>query len=177
MGENEKDGNVATDPQDLRRQKTQDLPAKSPSSDDGDGAEAKRIGGNPDESVRKNIDLEVMELRASLQSQGLFRDAIEDICNEKRQRLLEEHQQGNMATLASPDRKASEDPEDGADEDSSDASEVDVERERQKAAALAAAAGSDRDRQKPKAKLKSNTETLEQKEKDREKEKKVKDGG
>merc|ERR1712110_131833 len=82
--------------EDLSSGKTLDLPAKSPSCDFGDRAEANRTGGNPSESVQKNIDLEVMELRASLQSQGLFRDAIEEICNEKRQRLLEEHQQGNM---------------------------------------------------------------------------------
>merc|ERR1712085_46635 len=37
-----------------------------------------------DASFLKNIDLEVLELRASLDFQGLHRDSIEDICDEKR---------------------------------------------------------------------------------------------
>jgi len=49
-------------------------------------------------AVLRNIELEVMELRASLETQGLHRDAIEDICDEKRQRLIDEHER----TLASP---------------------------------------------------------------------------
>merc|ERR1712194_534784 len=45
-----------------------------------------------DASFLKNIDLEVLELRASLDFQGLHRDSIEDICDEKRQRLVEEYE-------------------------------------------------------------------------------------
>merc|ERR1712087_258267 len=55
-------------------------------------------------AVLRNIELEVMELRASLEAQSLHRDAIDDICDEKRQRLIEEHE----ASLASPARRDSE---------------------------------------------------------------------
>merc|ERR1712185_488381 len=34
---------------------------------------------------------EVMELRVELEQQGLFRDAIQDCCDEKRRELIEEH--------------------------------------------------------------------------------------
>merc|ERR1712087_715378 len=63
-------------------------------------------------AVLRNIELEVMELRASLEPQGLHRDAIDDICDEKRQRLIEEHE----ASLASPARNQSEN---GENDDSS----------------------------------------------------------
>jgi len=53
-----------------------------------------------DRGLLRTIELEVMELRASLEIQGLHRDAIQDICDEKRQRLIEEHE----ASLASPMR-------------------------------------------------------------------------
>merc|ERR1712187_375890 len=70
---------------------------------------------NDDQGGLQNIELEVMELRASLTAQGLFRDSIEEICEEKRQRLIEEHQasMGFGASLASPMRRES-------DEESSD---------------------------------------------------------
>jgi len=61
-------------------------------------------GSRIDHEVLRSIELEVMELRASLETQGLHRDAIDDICGEKRQRLIEEHE----ATLASPMRRDSE---------------------------------------------------------------------
>jgi len=78
--------------------------------DEGAGAEAEALpltedaGSRIEHTVLRNIELEVMELRASLETQGLHRDAIEDICDEKRQRLIEEHE----ATLASPMRKDSD---------------------------------------------------------------------
>merc|ERR1712087_900950 len=50
-----------------------------------------------DASFLKNIDLEVLELRASLETQGLHRDSIEDICDEKRQRLIEEYEANVIA--------------------------------------------------------------------------------
>jgi len=76
---------------------------------DNDGeAEAPHLadgaGSRIEHKVLRNIELEVMELRASLETQGLHRDAIEDICDEKRQRLIEEHE----ATLASPMRRDSD---------------------------------------------------------------------
>lgn len=55
-------------------------------------------GSKLDHAVLRNIELEVMEMRASLEMQGLHRDAIQDICDEKRQRMIKEHE----ASLASP---------------------------------------------------------------------------
>merc|ERR1712139_145873 len=51
-----------------------------------------------DHDVLRDIELEVMELRASLETQGLFKDAIQDICDEKRRNLIKEQE----AILASP---------------------------------------------------------------------------
>jgi hypothetical protein len=68
--------------------------------------ESQRTSSTKDSSGRKEIDndvlrdieLEVMELRASLETQGLFKDAIQDICDEKRRNLIKEQE----AILASP---------------------------------------------------------------------------
>merc|ERR1711948_224507 len=72
------------------------------------------------------IELEVMELRASLEMQGLHRDAIEDICDEKRQRLIEEQE----ASLASP--RLGEDSKIAPDSPETSSSESEAHRRREK---------------------------------------------
>lgn len=67
----------------------------------GSSAEPEAAASKMDRDVLRGIELEVMELRASLETQGLHRDAIQDICDEKRQRLIDEHE----ATLKSPMNK------------------------------------------------------------------------
>merc|ERR1711988_1996725 len=54
--------------------------------DAGDTSGTKQL----DRGVLRKIELEVMELRADLETQGLFRDSIQEICDEKRQRLIAE---------------------------------------------------------------------------------------
>merc|ERR1712060_244701 len=76
-----------------------------------------------DRAVLRDIELEVMEMRASMELQGLHRDAIEDICNEKRQRMIEEHE----AVLASPKFEKEEEDD---DTDSDEEREREQERER-----------------------------------------------
>lgn len=74
----------------------------------GNAAEADLAPGS--KMSLQDINLEVTELRASLVLQGLHQDAIEDICDEKRQRLMDERD----GKLASPPRLASP----GGDDDS-----------------------------------------------------------
>jgi len=69
--------------------------------------------------VLRNIELEVMELRASLETQALHRDAIDDICDEKRQRLIDEHE----SNLASPAQRDTS-PENGDEQEQHDAARV-----------------------------------------------------
>lgn len=130
-----------------------------------------------DRGALRRIELEVMELRASLENQGLFRDAIEDICGEKRQRLIEEHE----ASLASPPfgREAggggadSDDDSDSPPAGHSTSRGRDSERERAALAALKANADRDKDREKGRARERSRErekERTKEKERDRERE-------
>jgi len=105
-----------------------------------------------DHGVLRNIELEVMELRASLETQGLHRDAIDDICDEKRQRLIDEHE----SNLASPAQRASSPEENGDEQDQLDAARVAAAAAAaaatrttvQKVATSPAAAGKTRDKEK-----------------------------
>mmetsp|Transcript_71873 Transcript_71873/g.113871 ORF Transcript_71873/g.113871 Transcript_71873/m.113871 type:complete len:1139 (+) Transcript_71873:152-3568(+) len=109
-----------------------------------------------DHDVLRDIELEVMELRASLETQGLFKDAIQDICDEKRRNLIKEQE----AILASPmntgglqmstKSSAGRHVEDESDSDS---------------------AGKEREKEREKEKEKLRREEEERKEKDREKDK------
>eukprot|EP00927_Polykrikos_kofoidii_P045087 TRINITY_DN3894_c0_g1_i1.p1 TRINITY_DN3894_c0_g1~~TRINITY_DN3894_c0_g1_i1.p1 ORF type:complete len:1165 (+),score=247.60 TRINITY_DN3894_c0_g1_i1:210-3704(+) len=111
-----------------------------------------------DHGLLRNIELEVMEMRASLENQGLFRDAIEEICDEKRQRLIEEHE----ASLASPRHKLCSDDElsDEASEKEQKKREKDCEKDQEK---------ENESKQKEKEKEKEKESEI-QKEKDKEKE-------
>jgi len=128
-----------------------------------------RAGADPkveskiEASAMRDIELEVSELRASLQLQGLHRDAIDDICDEKRQRLLEEHK----ATLAGPMREDSgerrEEPtEEKEDEESSEESshEQAARQEKEKA---------EKGKEKAKERAKEKEKEREKKKRDEEK--------
>merc|ERR1712151_1155031 len=127
-----------------------------------------------DRVVLRNIELEVMELRASLEPQGLHRDAIDDICDEKRQRLIEEHE----ASLASPARNQSENGE--KDDDSSmdqeknaevDEAEQEPLEEKRKGTDIERQREVDKGKEKEREKEKEKIREDRAKEKEREKEK------
>jgi len=73
---------------------TSDIPAM----DAGAGAASQADLEERRANLDRDIDLEVMELRASLVLQGLHTDAIQDICDEKRQRMIDEFE----ASFTSP---------------------------------------------------------------------------
>lgn len=88
-----------------------------------------------DRCSMRNIELEVMELRASLATQGLHRDAIDDICSEKReQMILEEREEANAA--ANPPTAAEEAPrkrsQEGGKEKSGDAAPAEGGKDKEK---------------------------------------------
>lgn len=123
----------------------QERPASNPMASGEAAGEAPKTDSKIDSSSLRHIELEVMEMRASLETQGLHRDAIEDICEEKRQRLTEEHE----ASLASPARRESE-PRVRMEEndDSSDTSMEQVQKEKEKEKGKERAKEKDRDKRK-----------------------------
>lgn len=142
-------------------ERPEDPNALEVSADEGD-AEAPPpsdgAAGRIEHKVLRNIELEVMELRASLETQGLHRDAIEDICDEKRQRLIEEHE----ATLASPMRRDSD-----AEENDGDEAQAESQKEPDKLDKLK----EKRRREEEKASQKDKEDRAREKDKEREKEK------
>lgn len=127
-------------------------------------SEAVGSAGRIEHSVLRNIELEVMELRASLELQGLHRDAIEDICDEKRQRLIEDHEATLGGTLTAGQKAEAnvEDPSPATSKKSDDKTrerDVDKAREREK----------EKDREKTKReeeRAKEKDERAKEKEKD-----------
>merc|ERR1712070_185115 len=71
----------------------------------GQAAEPREV----DPTLLRDIELEVMELRASLQLQGTHRDAIEDICNKKKQEMIEEHEAKKGGRKKAPVMKKEDD--------------------------------------------------------------------
>jgi len=127
-----------------------------------------------DKATLRDIDLEVDELRASLEIQGLFRDAIKDICDEKRQRLIEEH----TATLDSPmNAKDGEHPDkpsvqlrsEGSSSDSSDERQKQKEQEQEQLKSRKATFEREKERED------KERERAERKEREKEKKEKAKE--
>merc|ERR1712194_996510 len=124
-----------------------------------------------DASFLKNIDLEVLELRASLDFQGLHRDSIEDICDEKRQRLVEEYEASVAASAGGKSEASGKEEQspsvDGGKQEKEKEKEKDKDKKRRDDEKT-----KDKDKEKDKAKEKP---AAKEKEKEKEKEKKEKE--
>lgn len=78
------------------------------SANEADETEASQTEAKSSEAhnnLLRDIELEVMELRASLELKGVHRDAIQDACNKKQKEMMKEHQakqsDGKKAVLQS----------------------------------------------------------------------------
>ncbi|CAK9107213.1 Uncharacterized protein SCF082_LOCUS49917, partial [Durusdinium trenchii] len=56
------------------------------------GKSGAEVSERSPQSLLRDIELEVMELRASLELKGLHRDAIQDACKKKKKEMIEEHE-------------------------------------------------------------------------------------
>lgn len=57
-----------------------------------EGKSGAEVSERSPQSLLRDIELEVMELRASLELKGLHRDAIQDACKKKKKEMIEEHE-------------------------------------------------------------------------------------